>query len=109
MLNAYCLIHAGDDLFYDHSPQVSHSPRSLSTVPAEPSMRQEDLSQIMDFLQEQQAILCRVLEQQESMKDRQNELEGAMNALTEEVQLVREADTHTEKQQKCRLHVPKLA
>ena len=54
----------------------------------------------MDFLQEQQAILCRVLEQQESMKDRQNELEGAMNALTEEVQLVREADTHTEKQQR---------
>ena len=81
------LSNTGDDLFYDQPTQVCQSPRSLNTVP-EPT-RQGDLSQIMVMLQEQQALLHKVLEEQGSIKERQNKMEDAMSALTEEVQLSR--------------------
>ena len=98
------LSNTGDDLFYDQPTQVCQSPRSLNTVP-EPT-RQGDLSQIMVVLQEQQALLHKVLEEQGSIKDRQNKMEDAMSALTEEVQLIREADhTNTDKQE-SRSRVP---
>ena len=63
-------------------------------------MIQPNLSDIMDALQAQQALLQNVLKQQESMEKKQNELEVAVNTLADEVQLVREADTPNEKQQR---------
>ena len=93
-------VYTGDrDLLYE-GPIHQSSPLDSTGHVQEPNMIQPNLSDFMDALQAQQALLQKVLKQQESMEKKQNELEVAVNTLADEVQLVREADTPNEKQQR---------
>ena len=92
-INACC---TGGDLLYDGTPT------SQSPVVQEPNqeMIQPSLLDVFDALQGQQALLQKVLKEQEAIGKKQKEQEISLNTLTEEVQLVKEAGTPTEKQQR---------
>ena len=80
-------------IYCTEGPIHQSSPLDSTGHVQEPNMIQPNLSDIMDALQAQQALLQKVLKQQESMEKKQNELEVAVNTLAD-------ADTPNEKQQR---------